>query len=362
MVASSYCCAIFIVSALKFTKFERQILSMSTRHNSKALSDGIDNFTSCRILVVGDVIMDEFLWGRVERISPEAPVPVVEVERESLILGGAGNVVNNIISLGGRVVLCGVVGNDIMGRELVRKLRKLNSPTYGLVVEDRRPTTMKTRVVAHSQQVVRVDREERQPVSEDSIEKILTTVREEFASIDAIVVADYGKGVITQSLMDGIRSLTNDSKVILAVDPKVQNLALYRGVTLVTPNNYEAQLMSGITIEDEKSLKQVGNRLLKELDCKMVLVTQGDKGMTLFEGNGRVTQIPTVARKVFDVSGAGDTVMGTFTLALAAGLRPRQAAMLANVAAGIVVGEVGTATVHASRLRDALLGDRSGRD
>ena len=189
-------------------------------------------------------------------------------------------------------------------------------------------------------------------------DKGLATIRD--ASENAIVVADYGKGVITQSLMDGIRSLTHDSKVVLAVDPKVQNLALYRGVTLVTPNNYEAQLMSGITIKDEKSLKQVGNRLLKELDCQMVLVTQGDKGMTLFEGNGRVTQIPTVARKVFDVSGAGDTVMGTFTLALAAGLKPGQAAILANVAAGIVVAEVGTATVPASRLKDALLKDKSG--
>ena len=335
---------------------------MSTSHNSKALAEGIDKFASCRILVVGDVIMDEFLWGRVERISPEAPVPVVEVERESLMLGGAGNVVNNIIALGSRVVLCGVIGNDVMGRELVRKLRKLNSPTHGLVVEDRRPTTMKTRVVAHSQQVVRVDREERQPVTRDSIEKVLLTVKEQLDSIDAIVVADYGKGVVTQELMDGIRSLTDDSQVILAVDPKVQNLALYRAVTLVTPNNHEAQLMSGITIDDEKSLKKAGTHLLEKLGCQIVLITRGDKGMALFEGNGRVTQISTVARKVFDVSGAGDTVTGTFTLALAAGLEPRQAAVLANIAAGIVVAEVGTATVSAARLREALLDDRSGRD
>ena len=335
---------------------------MPASRDPKALSEGIDKFSSCRILVVGDVIMDEFLWGRVERISPEAPVPVVEVERESLMLGGAGNVVNNIIALGSRVVLCGVIGNDVMGRELVRKLRKLNSPTHGLVVEDRRPTTMKTRVVAHSQQVVRVDREERKPVSRDSIEKILLSVKEQLDSIDAIVVADYGKGVVTQELMDGIRSLTDGSRLVLAVDPKVQNLALYRAVTLVTPNNHEAQLMSGITIDDERSLEKAGKHLLEELGCQMVLITQGDKGMTLFEGNGRVTQIPTVARKVFDVSGAGDTVTGTFTLALAAGLRPRQAAVLANIAAGIVVAEVGTAVVSATQLREALLDDRSGRD
>ena len=170
------------------------------------------------------------------------------------------------------------------------------------------------------------------------------------------MVADYGKGVVTQSLMDGIRSLADSSQTILAVDPKVQNLALYKDVTLITPNTQEAQLMSGIIIEDDQSLRRAGTRLLEELGCGMVLITQGDKGMTLLEGNGRTTQIPTVARKVFDVSGAGDTVIGTFTLALAAGLTSRQAAELANLAAGIVVGEVGTATVTASRLKKAISG------
>lgn len=328
---------------------------MSTTYDSTVLSEGIDKFSSCRILVVGDVIMDEFLWGRVERISPEAPVPVVEVEEESLVLGGAGNVVNNIISLGGQVLLCGVIGNDAMGRELVHMLQEMNSPTHGLVVEDRRPTTIKTRVVAHSQQVVRVDREEREPVTEDSIQRILATIKEQIDSIDAIVVSDYGKGVVAQSLMETIRLLTRDRQIILTVDPKVENLALYKGVTLITPNNQEAELMSGIVINDEGSLRRVGTHLLDELSCQMVLVTQGDKGMTLFEGNGRTTQIPTVARKVFDVSGAGDTVTGTFTLALAAGLTSGEAAVLANLAAGIVVGEIGTATVAASRLKEVLL-------
>ncbi len=327
---------------------------MPTTYDSKVLSEGIDKFSSCRILVVGDVIMDEFLWGRVERISPEAPVPVVQVEEESLVLGGAGNVVNNIISLGGQALLCGVTGNDAMGRELVHMLQEMNSPTHGLVVEDRRPTTIKTRVVAHSQQVVRVDREEREPVTEASIERIITTVEEQIDSIDAIVVSDYGKGVVVQGLMETIRLLTRGRQITLTVDPKVQNVALYKGVTLITPNHQEAELMSGIVINDEESLRRAGTRLLDELGCQMVLLTQGDRGMTLFEGNGRATQIPTVARKVFDVSGAGDTVTGTFTLALAAGLTPRQAAVLANLAAGIVVGEIGTATVAASRLKEVL--------
>ena len=328
---------------------------MSTTYDSKVLTEGIDKFSSCRILVVGDVIMDEFLWGRVERISPEAPVPVVQVEEESLVLGGAGNVVNNIISLGGQALLCGVVGNDAMGRELVHMLEKMNSPSHGLVVEDRRPTTIKTRVVAHSQQVVRVDREESEPVTEASIETIITTVEEQTGSIDAIVVSDYGKGVVTRSLMDGLRSLGQDGQPILAVDPTVRNLVLYKDVTLITPNNYEAQQMSGIQIEDDQSLRRAGARLLEELGCQTVLITQGDKGMTLIEGNGETTQIPTVARKVFDVSGAGDTVIATFTLALAAGLTPSEAALLSNLAAGIVVGEVGTAAVAASRLKEILI-------
>lgn len=335
---------------------------MSTTDDSKVLSEGIDKFPSCRILVVGDVIMDEFLWGRVERISPEAPVPVVQVKEESLVLGGAGNVVNNIISLGGQALLCGVIGNDTMGRELVHMLQKINIPAHGLVVEDRRPTTIKTRIVAHSQQVVRVDREKSESVTETSIERITDTVKEQMDSIDAIVVADYGKGVVTRSLMDGLRSLGQGDQTILAVDPTVRNVALYKDVTLITPNNYEAQQMSGIQIEDDQSLRRAGVHLLEELGCQTVLITQGDKGMTLFEGNGETTQIPTVARKVFDVSGAGDTVIATCVLALAAGLTPRQAAVLANLAAGIVVGEIGTATVAASRLREVLLSGKAGRN
>jgi D-beta-D-heptose 7-phosphate kinase/D-beta-D-heptose 1-phosphate adenosyltransferase len=240
-------------------------------------------------------------------------------------------------------------------------LQKMNSPTHGLVVDDRRPTTIKTRVVAHSQQVGRVDREEREFVSEASIESITTTIKEQVGSIDAIVVADYGKGVVTRSLMDGMRSLSQGSQTILAVDPTVRNVALYKDVTLITPNHYEAQQMSGIQIEDDQSLRRAGAHLLEELGCQTVLITQGDKGMTLFEGNGKTTQIPTVARKVFDVSGAGDTVIATLALALAAGLTARQAAVLANLAAGVVVGEIGTAAVAASRLKEILIETVSGQ-
>jgi D-beta-D-heptose 7-phosphate kinase/D-beta-D-heptose 1-phosphate adenosyltransferase len=334
---------------------------MTDKYDSELLCAGIERFPHCRILVVGDVIVDEFVWGRVERISPEAPVPVVEVDRESLMLGGAGNVINNIVSLGGQTTLCGVIGDDAMGRELVRMLQEIGTPTHGLVVEEHRPTTIKTRVVAHSQQVVRVDREERSPVGGSSIDKILRTIGEELDSIQAILIADYGKGVVSKELMDGIRSLAAESQVMVGVDPNVRNLELYRDVTVVTPNNAEAQVMSGVAIDDVESLERAGNQLLKKIGCQMVLITRGEEGMTLFETSGRMTQIPTVARKVFDVSGAGDTVISTLTLALTAGLHPGEAAALANIAAGIVVAEVGTATVSASRLKDTLLNGLPGR-
>jgi rfaE bifunctional protein kinase chain/domain len=323
-------------------------------YDSKVLSEGIDRFASCRILVVGDVILDEYLLGRVDRISPEAPVPVVEVVDDDRKLGGAGNVVSNIIALGGQALLFGIIGDDPMGAEVVSKLGQLNSGADGIVIEDWRPTTIKTRVVADRQQVVRVDREKREPVSDASIDKILATLKKHLDHSDAIVVVDYGKGVVTQNLMDGIRSQTRDSGTILLVDPKVKNLALYKDVTAITPNHNEAQLMSGISIHDGQSLRQAGTFLLNELGCEMVLITQGDKGMTLFESNERITEILTEPRKVFDVSGAGDTVIATFTLALAAGLKPGQAAELANLAAGIVVGEVGTAIVPAAKLKEVL--------
>jgi D-beta-D-heptose 7-phosphate kinase/D-beta-D-heptose 1-phosphate adenosyltransferase len=335
---------------------------MAVAYDSRVLAGGVDRFAACRILVVGDAIMDEFVWGRVERISPEAPVPVVVVDRESLMLGGAGNVVNNIVALGGQVVLCGVIGNDPMGRELVRMLRKMNTTTEGLVVEDGRPTTIKTRVVAHSQQVVRVDREERRPVDPDSTEKLLATAEQHLPSIQAIVISDYGKGVVGESLMDGLRAVTRNRQVLLAVDPKVQNLHLYRQVTLITPNHHEAQAMSGVAIQDRESLERAGTSLLQELDCGMVLITQGEAGMTLFHRGDSSVHIPTVARKVFDVSGAGDTVISSFTLSLAAGLTSREAAVVANFAAGIVVGEVGTATVSGPRLQEALLNGAPPRD
>jgi D-beta-D-heptose 7-phosphate kinase/D-beta-D-heptose 1-phosphate adenosyltransferase len=242
-----------------------------------------------------------------------------------------------------------------MGRECARLVAELTGSSHGLVIEAERPTTTKTRVVAQAQQVIRVDREIRRPVTRNTTETLLAVVAKELPTLQAILVSDYGKGVVTQTLMDELRSLTRDTRVCVAVDPKVKSPSLYRGVTLVTPNVREAEAMSGIPIEDEESLEQAGSHLLRQFDCEIVLITRGAQGMTLFERGGEPLPIATVARKVFDVTGAGDTVIGAFTLGLASGLPPHKAALVANVAAGIVVGEMGTAVVPAERLKAALL-------
>jgi len=323
-------------------------MAKSGELTNKSLAKRIDKFIDNRILVVGDIIVDEFIWGHVKRVSPEAPVPIVNVERRSMMLGGAGNVVHNIISLGGNATICGVIGSDSTGWKLREMLISISSPTDYIIIDEGRPTTVKTRVVAHSQQVVRVDLEDTKPISSEYTKKILDAITDQLPILHAIIIADYGKGVVTQELMDGIRSIIPND-LILAVDPKVQNIELYKGATLITPNSYEAKLMANTDTIDE-----AGRLLLDKLNCKTVLITRGEKGMTLFEDN-QIIQIPTIARKVFDVSGAGDTVISTFTLSLVSGLNSKQAAILANAAAGLVVAEVGTAAISATRLKQFLL-------
>lgn len=320
----------------------------SGEHTNKSLAKKIDKFIGSRILVIGDIIVDEFIWGKVERVSPEAPVPIVNIERESLMLGGAGNVAHNIISLGGNATVCGVIGSDSTGWRLREMLINASSPTDYIIIDEGRPTTVKTRVVAHSQQVVRVDREITDPINSNYTKKILEALTDQLPVIHAVIVADYGKGVVTQELMDGIRSIISDD-LILAIDPKVQNIDLYKRATLITPNSYEAKLMTGTN-----DIEEAGQLLLNKLECELVLITRGEKGMTLFKDDQTI-QIPTIARKVFDVSGAGDTVISTFTLSLVAGLDPEQAAILANIAAGLVVAEVGTAAISTTRLKEFLL-------
>jgi len=299
-------------------------------------------------------MMDAYIWGKVSRISPEAPVPVVAVARETKMLGGAANVILNLATLGARPVLCGVVGDDSTGRELLGEVEKAGLVSGGLIVEPGRPTSIKTRVVAHNQQVVRFDRESRGKIKEETTERLLDFIERNLSSVDAVVVSDYGKGVVSHEVMRGLVQLTRSWKGIVAVDPKTGNFEYYHGVDVITPNDQEAGTYCGFEIEDDETLLRAGRRMLETLECGAVLITQGQAGMTLFERDGAIHHIPTVARKVYDVTGAGDTVIGTLCLGLACGLDMRSSALISNFAAGIVVGEIGTSTVKAEELKKAI--------
>jgi D-glycero-beta-D-manno-heptose-7-phosphate kinase len=314
----------------------------------------IDGFPKTTVLVLGDIIMDEYIWGDVSRISPEAPVPVVDVRQETKMLGGAANVVNNIAALGGRAILCGVVGYDRTGEEIIQKIEGLNLPTGGIIQVPGRPTTIKTRIVAQSQQVVRFDRESRNPVGEESLNRVFSFIKGEKDRIQGVVVSDYDKGVVSPGLMVRLKAFCRDCGVILGVDPKPNHFDHYHGIDVITPNHHEAGAFCRTPISDQKSLVQAGTYMLHELKCRSVLITQGKEGMTLFEENGEITHISTVARKVFDVTGAGDTVISAFCLGLAAGVDLKSAATIANFAAGIVVGEVGTSVVKAQDLKQVI--------
>ena len=322
--------------------------------NPNELIPFIPRFRNARILVLGDLMVDEYIWGNVSRISPEAPVPVVSVTSESLRLGGAGNVVNNIHSLGGKVWVSGIVGSDDMGRKVLHDLRRMGLETKGVIVQPGGITTVKTRIIAHNQQVVRYDREVIQEIPAEHLERILSLLAERIDEVDAVLVSDYGKGVICGSLMERVRSLTLGAGKILAVDPKVKNFPLFQKATIITPNHYEAAQAAGRWVSNEEDLVMVGRTLLQQLQAQSVLITRGERGMTLFQENEEITNIPTMAKEVYDVTGAGDTVISVLTLAMAVGATPKQAAFLSNYAAGIVVGEVGTATLRASELEDSL--------
>ena len=316
-------------------------------------------FENVRLLVVGDVMLDHYIWGRVDRISPEAPVPVVAVSNESVHLGGAANVAQNVVSLGGNVELCGVIGKDDFGGRFLRELKRLKIRTDGIVVDPDRTTTKKTRVIAHNQQVVRFDREQRQPVSEKVRRAILEFVGRRIRRADGLVISDYAKGVISAELMSELIGLAHRSRVRIIVDPKVSHMPYYKGVHVITPNTAEAFGAAGLehgSHGSEDDLKRAGRTLLDRLGCQAVLITRGEHGMSLFENNGKVTHIPTVAREVYDVTGAGDTVIATMAMGLCAGASMRNASILANYAAGIVVGIVGTATVQRAQLTHFLRG------
>lgn len=310
------------------------------------------------VLVLGDVILDQFIWGRVSRISPEAPVPVVDFERESFMPGGAANVARNLTALKASADLLGVIGRDEGGKKMAGLLEEQRVRCDSLLQHFDRATSVKTRIIAHQQQVVRMDRETRCELDEMASQRLLETVAQKLPSADAVIIGDYGKGVVTQPLLDEIKKLCRARSIWLSVDPKPVHHLDLTGLSLITPNRKEAFELAGVTDDSlravnplsDATLMHVADRLLRELRPALLLITLGDHGLLLCQRGQKPFHIPTAAQEVFDVSGAGDTVIASFTLAIAAGASPVEAAIFSNHAAGVVVGKVGTATVSPEEL------------
>jgi len=314
----------------------------------------ISNFKKAKILVIGDIMLDKFIWGTVSRISPEAPVPVVWAKTESYMPGGASNVANNIRSAGGSAYICGVVGDDEEGRVLISELSRNNINSDGIVVDGSRPTVNKTRIIAHHQQVVRIDKEPDRTVSNNIISDILSYASKKIPGVDAVIIEDYGKGLIVPRLIKALIRYTRGHKKIIVVDPKSDYLTLYKGVTAIKPNRKEAEMASGIKIKDITSLEKAGKKMLRRLNAETVLITLGEDGMAMFQDGGRLVHIPTVAQEVYDVSGAGDTAIAIFTMARLSGATTIEAAHMANIAAGVVVGKLGIAVCSSSELKTRI--------
>jgi D-beta-D-heptose 7-phosphate kinase/D-beta-D-heptose 1-phosphate adenosyltransferase len=322
--------------------------------NRKRLLNITRHLKKARVLVIGDIILDEFIWGDVSRISPEAPVPVVEVRSQSYMPGGAANVISNIRSLGGWASAVGVIGKDEAGKVLRNKLGELKADISGTFIDKKRPTSLKTRIVAHNQQVVRIDKERAKELGKPIYNKLIQFIKRTIPRIDAVILEDYGKGVVTAPLVNEVVWLARKFGKVVSVDPKEENFFSYKGITVITPNHHEAGRALGITIKDKKTLYQAGKEILERLGSQAVLITLGENGMCLFECDGRITHIPTVAKEVYDVSGAGDTVIAVLAMALGSKASMLESAYLSNFAAGIVVGKVGIGIVSPEELKAVI--------
>ncbi len=318
------------------------------------LKKWVKQFSHQTVLVVGDLMLDHYIWGAVARISPEAPVPVVNVSSESIRFGGAGNVLHNILSMGGRGIIAGVVGSDNAGAWITQELVSKGVGCDGIFLDSDRPTTKKTRVIAHHQQVVRYDHEKSGAIPSKIEKGLIDFIVRSMPQISGVVVSDYAKGVVTPRLFRTLLPIAKKSGVPVLVDPKVGHFSWYKNATLMTPNHLEAGQAAGRVIQDERTLEEVGAILLRKMDCEAILITRGEAGMSLFERGGGVTHIPTEAKDVFDVTGAGDTVISALALAVCAGASLVDAARLANYAAGLAVGIVGTAAISKEMLAQAL--------
>ncbi len=322
---------------------------------SKERLDEIQNeIKGKRIAIIGDMMLDSYFWGNVKRISPEAPVPVVEVDNEFSRFGGAANVALNISTLGGYPIPVGVIGNDnngIIFKELMSESKIDNS---GIIIDNNRPTTTKTRVIANNQHVVRVDQENKNAIQNSVEDKILDFVKNNKNSLDGIVLQDYNKGVLTQKLINRIIKIANENNIIITVDPKFDNFFEYKNVTVFKPNRKETEDAFGVRIFDNDSVTNAGKLLLEKLNPKYALLTLGEEGIAIFASENDEKRIPTKARKVRDVSGAGDTVISTLTIALAAGADIYEASYLANYSGGLVCEEVGIVPIFSDKLFDTV--------
>ena len=323
------------------------------------LKELLTKFKNRRIAVVGDVMVDKYLWGTVARISPEAPVPVVEVEKETERLGGAANVANNIKSLGGWPLLVGVVGDDTNGTLLTKLLAEQGCPINGIVRDASRPTTIKTRVIAHSQHVVRIDNEQKRDISPAVQDQILSVLHSTINSLDGIILQDYNKGVIVKSLIHQIIEMARKHEKVVTVDPKFRNFFEYKNATVFKPNRKEVEEALGIKLTSEEDVHDAMVLLKKKLNAENVLVTRGEQGMSLLDKQGSLHHLPTWARHVADVSGEGDTVIATLTMALASGASILESATLANFAGGVVCGEVGIVPIMPDALLSTVLSYQS---
>jgi rfaE bifunctional protein kinase chain/domain len=309
-----------------------------------------------RVVVYGDLMLDEFVWGDVTRISPEAPVPVVDTRRESVRLGGAANVLANLIALGARASVIGVVGRDRAGERLADALAEAgaSNASAGLVMDATRPTTTKTRIIAHNQLVVRADRERRTPVDAATEDQLINALTAALREADAFVVSDYDKGAVTPRVLAEILPRATKRKIPVLVDPKIRNFDSYHPATLVTPNHHEALRLTNSEDDTDEGMARAAHVLRERLGCDSVLITRGEHGMMLLENDAAPVYVETVAREVYDVTGAGDTVIATLAAALSCGASLVEAAALANHAAGIVVGKLGTATASVEELIDSF--------
>lgn len=322
--------------------------------NINKLKNIVKSFKNHKILVIGDCMMDQWVWGKVNRISPEAPVPVVEVDYYSFTPGGAANVVNNLCVLGAKVNLAGVVGKDFIGKRLKRELRNNGVDIKAILEDGAKPTTLKTRIVAHNQQVVRADYEKIENLSKTTIDHLLKIIDGHLDGFDAVLFSDYAKGVICREFVEKILKRCKDKKVKVIAGPKPANINLFKEADYISLNKSEAEAASGIKIKDEKTLIKAGGEILNKTKAKSIIITRGEEGMSIFDGHKKPIHISALASQVYDVSGAGDTVISVFTLAIASGAGAEDAALLANYAASIVVKKVGTATVTTDELMDVL--------